>query len=131
MLVDVGVRQGYSCNGSETLTAVNNIFVAGKDYHQPSETSALYYKQGCSGLSFNADYGVIYNVKGTCKYGSNDICKDPRMGPYSGDVYGMIPKTGSPAIDSGKKVGGGVPSVDFNRRKRPVGAGVDRGAIEQ
>ena len=131
VLVSVGVRQGYSCNGSESLTAINNIFVAGKDHHQPSETSALFYKEGCSGLTFKADHGVIHNVKGTCKYGSNDICKDPLLGPYSGDSYGMIPKSGSPAIDSGKKVGGGVPSVDFNKRKRPHGGGVDRGAIEQ
>ena len=131
VLVDVGVRQGYSCNGSESLTAINNIFVGGKDYHQPSERPALYYREGCSGLTFKADYGVAYGVKGTCKYGSNDLCKDPGLGPLTGDVYGMTPKKGSPAIDSGKAVGGGVPAIDFNRHKRPAGSGVDRGAIEQ
>ncbi len=130
VLVDVGVRQGYSCDGSETLTAVNNIFVGGTDYHQPSERPALYYREGCNGLKFKADYGVAHNVKGTCKYGPNDLCKDPRIGPFSGDVYGMTPKKGSPAIDSGKS-GGGVPAIDFNLHKRPAGSGVDRGAIEQ
>ena len=36
----------------------------------------------------------------------------------------------TPAIDSGKGVGGEIPAHDFNKRKRPQGAGVDRGAFE-
>ena len=129
VLVDVGVRTG-SCDGTEKLTAINNIFLAGKDHNQPSETAALFFKQGCASLTFDADYGVIHNVKDQCKYGPHDLCKDPRLGPLAGDAYGMSPRAGSPAIDSGKGVGGAVPAVDLLGRRRPRGAGVDRGALE-
>ena len=78
----------------------------------------------------DADHSVTHGVKGTCKVGPNDRCADPRLGPLSGDSYGMVPRSGSPAIDTGLKVGGAVPDHDFNRQKRPKGKGVDRGAFE-
>ena len=130
VLLDVGVRQGYSCDGSESLVVVNNVFLGGVDHHQPAEKSALYYRQGCSGLNPAAGYNLAYNVKGSCTLGPQDLCKNPLLGPLSGDAYGMVPRTGSPAIDSGKRVGGVVPAVDFLGRKRPAGTGVDRGAYE-
>ena len=129
VLITAEPRVG-SCNGSEKLTALNNIFLGGKDHHQPGEMAALSWIGSCSGLSLSADYSVTYGVKGTCKIGSNDKCADPKLGPLSGDAYGMIPKTGSPALDTGLKVGGAVPDHDFNKQKRPKGKGVDRGAFE-
>ncbi len=119
-----------SCNGSEKLTARNNIFVGSTDYHQPAEKSALVWIGSCSGASLDADYSVAHNLKGTCKVGPNDRCADPKIGPLSGGAYGMSPKAGSPAIDSGLKVGAQVPDHDFNKKKRPAGKGVDRGAFE-
>jgi len=42
----------------------------------------------------------------------------------------MMPAKGSPAIDSGKAVGGMVPADDFMNLSRPLGKGVERGACE-
>ena len=55
---------------------------------------------------------------------------EPVHGFLTGDAYGMVPRAGSPAIDSGARVGGAIPAHDFLRRRRPEGAGVDRGAYE-
>jgi hypothetical protein len=130
VLVNMGARSGHSCNGSESVVALNNIFLGGKDYHQPFENTALSWIDGCSGLKFNSDYAVVSGVKGTCKIGSHDLCKDPKLGPLSGDAFGMVPAAGSPAFDSGKGVGGTIPAHDYLKVKRPKGAGVDRGAYE-
>ena len=66
---------------------------------------------------------MVSGAKGSCEIGSHDLCKDPKLGPLSGDAYGMVPGAGSPAIDSGKGVGGTIPDHDHLRRKRPRGAG--------
>jgi hypothetical protein len=128
VLVSMDIREGHTCDGSETFVALNNIFIGNTDYHQPFEKTALHYAQGCAGLVFNADYGVIHNVKGTCAVGSNDICADPIVGGQGNSF--MVPQSGSPAIDSGLSVGGLIPSIDLLKETRPKGTGVDRGAYE-
>ncbi len=119
-----------SCNGSEKLVARNNIFLGGKDHHQPNERTALSWIGSCGGLKLDADYSVTHGVKGTCKVGQNDRCADPKLGPLSGNSYGVKPKSGSPAIDNGLKVGGKVPDHDIKLNPRPKGKGVDIGAYE-
>ena len=130
VLVLTGVRAG-KCNGSETLTAQNNIFIGDTEYHSPSDKAALFYNDGCAGLDFDADYSVYHRLKGTCaKIGANDLCQDPLLGAAVNGEYGVMPKADSPAVDSGKAVGGVVPAVDLLGVKRPQGGGVDRGACE-
>jgi len=130
VLLMAGHRGSTPCNGSESLVAINNIFLGDTEYHAPGEKAALFYAEQCAGLKLQESYGVIHNVKGGCPFGSNDICADPKLGPLSGDNYGMMPALGSKAIDTGKAVGGLVPGIDYLKLKRPQGAGVERGACE-
>ena len=131
VLLQSGVRKG-KCNGSESLVAINNIFVGDTEYHATWDKTSLYYNTGCTGLKLSSDYNLIHGVKETkCPgSGSHDSCADPKLGPLSGDSYGMQPASGSPAVDSGRPVGGVVPAVDYMGVKRPKGKGVDRGAYE-
>jgi hypothetical protein len=130
VLVNVAAREGHGCTGRERLLAVNNVFVGDVEYLSPTDRTALYYEEGCRGLKFEEDYGVAHAVKGDCKRGEHDLCADPLLGPLSGEEYGMVPRAGSPAIDSGLPVGGLVPAVDITGARRPHGKGVDRGAYE-
>jgi len=132
VLVLTGPRDSStSCSGTEQLTAINNIFVGDTEYLAPFEKTGLHYNDGCTGLTFTEDYNMIHNVKGSCPgKGAHDLCQDPLLTKMSGGTFQVLPLAGSPAVDSGKPVGGGVPAVDFFSYKRPVGAGVDRGACE-
>jgi hypothetical protein len=133
VLVDVTVRTGNSCNGKESLVARNNIFVGGPEYHSPGDYASIFYADGCSTLTFDEDYGVIYGVKNqstACPIGTNDLCADPKLPLLSGKTCNVVPASGSPAIDSGKAVGGTVPALDILWKARPYGSGVDRGAYE-
>jgi hypothetical protein len=123
-----------ACNGTEKLISRNNLFVAGTDFLQPFETSALFYSE-CAGLKFDSDYSIIYNTKANaCPVGSHDLCSDPLIGPFSGDAINMIPAGGSPAIDTGLAAGVynsfTVPNYDLRSHVRPFGSQVDRGAYE-
>ncbi len=130
VLLQTGVRKG-ACDGSESLVATNNVFVGAVEYHAKWDRAALFYDTGCKGLKMLSDYNLIHGVKDKCpKAGAHDLCADPKLGPYSGDAYGMTPKATSPALDTGKPVGGAVPIVDHLGAKRPAGKGVDRGAYE-
>ena len=42
VLVNMGARTGHPCNGTESVVALNNIFLGGQDFHQPFDRSALY-----------------------------------------------------------------------------------------
>jgi len=118
------------CDAPVTVTSRNNVFLAGTDFLAPSENSCFMYSE-CSGLIFDHDYGVIFGAKDDpCPTGTNDLCGDPLLGPLTGLELGMVPGTGSPAIDSGLPVGGLIPAVDFLGATRPFGTGVDRGAYE-
>lgn len=130
VLVDANPREGFSCNGSEMITALNNIFVGGGEF-LGGDTVALFYQEGCPGLTLSGDYNVIHQLKlSLYPLGPHDLQQDPLLGTLSGEIYDMIPKSNSPAVDSGKPVGGLVPAVDFRGFLRPFGKGVDRGAYE-
>ena len=137
VLVGAGPHDGFSCDGSETVTSLNNIFIGDDEYLAPGDRAVLFYQEGCGSLSFDEDYGVIWstrdNSQATCPVGPHDQCVDPQLaGPLSGTDWGMAPTEGSPAVDHGLGVGGQglVPAVDFLGNPRPVGAGVDVGAFE-
>jgi hypothetical protein len=130
VLVDVSVRDNHSCNGKESLVAINNIFLGAVEYNSSGEHAVAYYAEGCSSLKYEESYGVFYNMGSTCPVGSNDLCKDPLLGSITSTPFDVVPRSGSPALDSGKAVGGDVPSLDYLGHKRPYGKGVDRGAYE-
>jgi hypothetical protein len=138
ILVSAAAHSSSSCGGEEQLLARNNIYLGDDDYHQPGDTTAFFYRQGCPGLVFDQDYGVVYGVKtnaqASCPQGAEDICQDPELaGPLAGDEWNVVPGESSPAIDSGLEVGGAgglVPAVDIDGEPRPAGEGVDRGAHE-
>jgi hypothetical protein len=132
-----GPHSSSSCNGTESIVSRNNIFVGDVDFTDPNDRSVLFYRENCGTLALQQDYGVVWgtrtNSQSTCPMGTHDICQDPKLtGPMSGNVYGMVPLAGSPAIDTGLGVGqlGLIPAVDFLGKPRPAGSGVDRGAYE-
>jgi len=119
-LVGAGPREGYSCTGSEALTARNSIFLGDTEYLGSRDITFLFYQEGCGSLKMDSDYNVIYSVKdvicGSEKdyvdSGSHDICLDPQLvGPFAGDAYGVAPTGASPAIDAGAV---GAPADDFD-----------------
>jgi hypothetical protein len=135
-LVDAFPREGFQCNGSETLTGVNNVFLGDHDFlsGDPEEITFLFYQEDCSDLTFQGDYSIAYNVTNTeAPYVSpaypsaHNLLQDPMLsGPFSGDAYGMTLTSGSPAIDAGTT--SGAPPDDFDglpRDSRP-----DMGAYE-
>jgi len=120
-LVDAGPREGYGCDGTETLTARNNVFLGDDDFFSPGDISFLFYQEGCSGLKLDSDYNVVHNAKNvTCgvngayvNSGPHDLCQDPKLlGPLSGDDYGVELASDSPAVDAGTSVG--APADDFD-----------------
>ena len=130
VLLESGVRNS-SCNGSESYTAVNNIFIGDTDYFQPWEKTNFFYQQGCGSLKVTGDYNVFWNMKTACpKLGSHDTCADPKLTAHLSTPANVTPKTGSLAINTGKAVGGLVPNLDGTRNKRPCGGGVERGSVE-
>jgi len=130
VLLESGVRAS-SCNGKETFTAINNIFIGDTDYFQPWEKANLFYQQGCGGLKLTGDYNVFWNMKTVCpKLGSHDTCANPNLTAHKATPANVTPKSGSPAISTGKPVGGLVPNLDGLKKKRPCGKGLDRGSVE-
>jgi hypothetical protein len=147
-LVGGGPRDGFSCDGTEKITARNNIFLGDKDYFDPTDITFLFYQEGCPGLKLNSDYNVIQRAKNvTCGAsggytisGAHDLCQNPLlMGPLSGKKYGMMPGYGSPAIDAGNGTicaAAPVNNLDQLGKPRPVdgdgnGSAIcDRGALE-
>ncbi|MFQ6101350.1 MAG: choice-of-anchor Q domain-containing protein [Anaerolineae bacterium] len=134
-LVGSGPREGYSCNGSETLTGQNNVFLGDDDYFSPGDITFLFYQEGCGSLKLDSDYSIAHYVKNvTCgsngsyvNSGPHDLCQDPQL-------FATMPITGSPAIDSGDNTV--CPPVDIRSAARPAdgdgdGSAVcDRGAYE-
>jgi hypothetical protein len=108
-LVCGGAREGYSCDGSETLMARNTVFVGDEDFFSPDDISFLFHQAGCGDLRLDSDYNLVYNAKNvTCgtsgnyvDSGGRDLCQDPQLlGPLAGEDYGMELTAGSPAIDA-------------------------------
>ncbi|RME44588.1 MAG: hypothetical protein D6791_12810, partial [Chloroflexi bacterium] len=127
-LVDAGPRYGYQCNGTETLTGRNNIFLGDTDFFDPQDLTFLFYFESCPGLSFDSDYSIFHHVKQSLYVpGPHDLQADPKLaGPLSGNAYGMSLAAGSPAIDAGTTAS--APDVDFDSRLRD--AAPDIGAYE-
>jgi hypothetical protein len=126
-LVGGGPREGYTCNGSESIKARNNIFLGDTDFFDPGDISFLFYQEGCPNLQLDSDYNLVYRAKNiTCNAiepfvnsGSHDLCQDPLLaGPFSGPAFGMIPAAGSPAIDAGDNAV--CPSTDLLSLLRPA-----------
>lgn len=135
---DILVSVGGDCAGGESLVARNNVFIGDVELLDPTDTTVLFYQEGCGGLVFDADYSIVHGARGNaqadCPVGTNDLCQDPMVvGPLSGDAYGLALDVGSPALDNGLGVGaqGLIPADDFLGVTRPQGAGVDRGAYER
>ena len=122
------------CDGTETLVARNNIYIGDEEYWDPGDRAVIFYQEDCSDLALDHDYAVVHgtraNSQSWCPMGDNDLCEDPLLGPFEGDAYGMVPPSGSPAVDSGLGIGGLIPDYDILGLSRPFGDGVDRGAFE-
>lgn len=126
-LVGEGPREGFQCNGTETITARNNIFLGDTDHFDTSDITFLFYQEGCSDLRLDSDYNIIYNAKNVeCDVageytasGVHDLCGNPLLeGPLSGTEYGMMPGPGSPAIDQADN--GVCPPADIVGALRPA-----------
>ncbi len=134
-LVGGGPRdEGFQCDGSETLTGRNNVFLGDEDFFDPEDITFLFYTEGCSDLTFEGDYSIAHNVKNveppyvSPPYPSaHNLLEDPMLaGPFSGNAYGMMPTSGSPAIDAGTS--SGAPPDDFEGLPRD--STPDMGAYE-
>ncbi|MBI4718011.1 MAG: hypothetical protein HY763_09425 [Planctomycetes bacterium] len=134
-LVASGPREGFSCDGSETIVARNNIFLGGVDYFDASDITFLFYQEGCPALALDSDFNVIHNAKNVecgvsgpfTNSGGNDQCTDPMLaGSLSGAEYGMVPGADSPAREAGDP--GSCPATDIAGVARPGTGGAGNGA---
>jgi hypothetical protein len=142
-LVAAGPRDGFACDGGETLTGRNNVFLGDRDFFDPGDIAFLFYQEGCGDLTFRGDYGIAFGVKNVGGPwvdppfpGGHNLLEDPGLvGPLSGLAYGMGLSATSPAIDSGD--GDACPELDVTGQPRPVdgdgdgAAACDRGAFER
>jgi len=131
-LISGSPREGFQCNGAETLIARNNIFLGSADFFDPSDIAFLFYQENCEGLKLDSDYNIIHNAKNIeCNSagdfvvsGARDICADPNLaGPLSGAEYGMSPNPDSPAVDAGDQ--GACASTDITGAPRPADGNKD------
>lgn len=127
-----GDRGNLPCDGSESLTARNNIFIGHQDFLQPWESACyIWYDEENYSGTFNTDYNVVYNTKiGNVAPASHDLTQNPLVVNASLASFDGHLQFNSPAIDTGLPVGGLVPDHDLENRTRPWGAQVDRGAFE-
>jgi hypothetical protein len=126
-LVGGGPREPGQCNGSEAVTARNNVFLGDTDYFDPGDVTFLFYQEGCGDLKLDSDYNIAYTVKNLecgvdgeyVSSGTHDLCQDPLLaGPLSGEAYGMMLTADSPAIDAGDDTV--CPAVDYLGLARPA-----------
>jgi hypothetical protein len=133
-LVGGGPREDFQCDGSETLTGLNNVFLGDEDFFDPGDITFIFYTEDCSDLTFEGDYSIAHNVKNIeAPYVSplypseHNLLEDPMLaGPFSGDAYGMTLTSGSPAIDAGTS--SDAPPDDFDGLPRD--STPDMGAYE-
>jgi hypothetical protein len=137
---------GGNCNGTEKITARNNIFFGGSKFMYNPENTTLYWRGGsdgngtgpCGTLPFDEDYSVIaQNFKdptGTCaKKGAHSVCADPQFAEtstdtfFKGEKFNADLQSSSPARDKALVISG-LSSLDFNYFDR--GASWDIGALE-
>jgi hypothetical protein len=134
-LLGGGPREAGQCNGSETITAWNNVFLGDTDYFDPGDVTFLFYQEDCGDLKMDSDYDIAYTVKNLecgidgeyVTSGAHDLCRDPLLtGPLSGMAYSLRLTPGSPAIDAGTTQG--APPVDLEGHPRD--SQPDMGAYE-
>ena len=123
-----------SCNGSETITLQNNIFIGNQEFMDPNDTTCYIWLDQENFYNTQIDYNIIYRAKiGGVGLSENDISQDPLIVDDTLITFDGHLKTGSPAIDSGLaagSLGGLIPDDDLEGFSRPQGSGVDRGAYE-
>ena len=124
-----------SCNGSETITVQNNIFIGSEEFVDAGDTTCFIWLDQENFYNTQIDYNVIYGAKiGGVGLSANDISQDPMVVDDNLETFDGHLKTGSPAIDSGlaiESLGGLIPDHDLEGNDRPQGAGVDRGVYER
>jgi hypothetical protein len=135
-LLGGGPREGFECDGTETLVAWNNVFVGDTDFFDPGDVTFLFYQEGCGDLALDSDYNIVHRAKNVecglaSEYvlsGAHDLCQDPQLsGPLSGLAYGLRLTAGSPAIDAGDNTL--CPAVDYLGIARPVDGDGDGDAV--
>jgi hypothetical protein len=134
-LLDASPRADFQCNGSETVTSLNNIFLGDQEYLTPDDITFLFYQEGCGSLHLQGDYNLAFNVKDTeapnvdPPYPSaHNLLVDPQLnGPLSGLAFGLVPLHGSPAIDAGDN--GACPIDDLSGAYRPADGNGDGQAV--
>jgi hypothetical protein len=134
-LVSVGPHDGFSCNGSETLTGGNNIFLGDVDYFQPNDITFLYYQEDCGSLKYQGDHNIAYSVKNYhSNYveppfpSTNNLIMDPQLSGFlDNSIYSMMPLIGSPVIDAGDN--SICSSLDILKANRPTDGDQDGIAI--
>lgn len=123
-----------SCDGTETITIQNNIFIGHPDFMDPGDTTCYIWLDQNGLYDLQIDYNVVYGAKiGGVGLSANDISQDPlvmddALGTFDGSLT-----HGSPAVDNGLPAGalaGLIPDHDLEMINRPQGRGVDRGAYE-
>jgi hypothetical protein len=126
-LIGGGPREGYACDGTETLVARNNVFLGDEEVLSAGDITFLFYQEGCQDLKLDSDYDIAYTAKNVdcgidgdyVTSGAHDLCQDPQLsGPFSGTAYGLVPAAGSPAIDGGDNAI--CPAVDIRGLARPA-----------
>ncbi|MCC6297905.1 MAG: right-handed parallel beta-helix repeat-containing protein [Anaerolineales bacterium] len=135
-LVTGSPREGFQCNGDETILARNSVFLGDADFFDPSDITFLFYQEGCPNLKLDSDYNIVHNVKNVecgaagdyTASGAHDYCGDPALeGPLSGVEFGMQPSSSSPAIDAGDN--SLCPTVDSTGAPRPTDGNGDGNAV--
>ncbi|MBW1780593.1 MAG: hypothetical protein JRL30_07620 [Deltaproteobacteria bacterium] len=123
-----------SCDGSETITIQNSIFIGHQEFMDASDTTCYIWLDQDDFYDTRIDYNVVYRAKtGGVGLSAHDISQDPLLGDSTLETFDGHLKTDSPAIDSGLTVGslsGLIPDHDLEGNSRPRGSGVDRGAYE-
>lgn len=126
-LIMAGPREGFQCNGHESLAARNTLFLGDADYFDPTDITFLFYQEECADLKLNSDYNVVYQAKNIARgvsgdftaSGAHDSCQDPSLaGPLSGLAYRMVPRPGGPAVDAGDEAL--CPPIDLLGMPRPA-----------
>jgi hypothetical protein len=135
-LVGGGPREGFACDGTETLVVRNSLFHGDTDYFDDSDITFLFYQEECGSLRMDSDYNIVYQAKNlTCGQsedyvisGPHDLCQDPLlMGPLSGVEYDMRLTSESPALDTGDNAL--CPLIDFLSLSRPMDGDGDGQAV--
>ncbi len=99
---------------------------------QASAANTIFAK-GQTGANCSAAIGGTTNLSddSSCGFGVGDGVADLKLGPigrHGGTTKTLVPRRGSPAVNAG--TAGGSPATDQRGVSRPMGVGVDVGAVE-